>query len=411
MRTTSPARTTRQTTAMQAIRWILLAVLVFVAQAFAFVPQAFAEDLEPEGLEVLRRADAAVRAASAVRYDFEYLGTGVNRSRVAGMATLMRLESGRLAYRAEIGFALPPPGFEAHPRHFALASDGDLVWRRDDSARQLERASLSAKGGYLTRAFGFALLPQWQREEPFGVEMNDSEVVRHAGRTTLDGMECDVVFVGFSSDSGLGDQYFFIGREDGLPRRVMVVAPANSPGQPTWHFELRMSNLQRVDAAPRSVSLAAPDGYREIDVDRRAVEPGATAPSWRLAAADGATVDVEELRGMVVVLDFWASWCPFCIALLPATEELRADYAAADVAVYTVHIWDVAEPEPVLRARGIDLPILVNGDSVADLYKVGSTPTALVIGRDGRIVHRETGNTEDRDARLRAAIERALAGG
>ena len=385
--------------------------LAALAFTLSLVPATFADSHEAKGLDVLRRADAALRTARGLRYDFEYLGTGANRSRITGTATLVRLAVDRSAYRAEIAFALPPPGFAAHPRAFALASDGEAVWRRDDESRRLEHASLASMGSYLTRAIGFALLPQWHREAPLGIEMEGSETVRYAGRTRLDGVDCDVVFVGFDADTGLGDQFFTIGRADGLPRRVTMVAPAAGADLPTWHFELRLSDVRIVDTQASDMTLIAPAGHQTIEVDRRRIEAGAPAPTWELATPSGTSVSLTDLHGRVVLLDFWASWCPICTDLLPTTEAIHNDYAAADVAVYAVHIWDAAPPQPVLRARGVDLPILIEGDAVADLYKVGATPTTLIIGRDGRIVHREVGGDAARADRLRAMIERALAAG
>lgn len=392
---------------------LLLAMLGFVIGfGGGATPLAGSENKEPKALAVLERADAAIRQAGGIAYAFEYLGTGANLGRVTGTAAVRRIEnSRRLAFRAELDLAESPPGFDAHPRRAVIASDGHRVWRRDDIARRLERASLDEGGSYLTRAFGIVLLPQWPRDAPFGLEIDDSEIARHAGVTVLDGVECDVIFLRFSAASGLGDQWFSIGREDALPRRVTMVTPGLDADTPTWHFELRLWDVRTGEIDVGTLAPNLPEGYQMVDADRRSVTPGAASPDWRLETPEGTSVSSTDLRGKVVLLDFWASWCPFCTALLPGAAAIRNDYADREVAVYAVNIWDRGSPIETFRERGIDLPILIEGDAVADLYKIGSTPNAVVVGRDGRIVHREHGTTPERDARLRAAIDEALATG
>ncbi len=113
------------------------------------------------------------------------------------------------------------------------------------------------------------------------------------------------------------------------------------------------------------------------------------APDFTLTAIDGVTVRLSDLRGKVVLLNFWATWCPPCEAELPDLNALHRDYAEAQG--FTVVGIDMEEaPADVsafAEARGLIYPLLLDTDGVVtnDRFGVRSLPTSMIIDRDGVI--------------------------
>ncbi len=111
------------------------------------------------------------------------------------------------------------------------------------------------------------------------------------------------------------------------------------------------------------------------------------APDWALESLDGDRLTLSGLRGQVVVLNFWATWCPPCRNEMPAIEEVYRTYRDQGLAVMAIN---VQEAEQQTRAfvdeMGLTFPVLPDRDgSVSTIYRVTSLPTTFVIDRAGTI--------------------------
>jgi thiol-disulfide isomerase/thioredoxin len=140
----------------------------------------------------------------------------------------------------------------------------------------------------------------------------------------------------------------------------------------------------------------------------RPIHQGEPAPVFALPDVDHAqTLSLDGLRGQVVVLDFWATWCPPCVAMLPVMDGLHTRWASHGVAFLGVNSdgggATLAEIRAFLASHHIPYPVVVDDGSVGALYKVDSLPTLVVIGRDGRIRQSFIGYTTAR------TLDRALA--
>jgi peroxiredoxin len=145
------------------------------------------------------------------------------------------------------------------------------------------------------------------------------------------------------------------------------------------------------------VAPVAADPFRVQEMaDAAGIEPypfGLKAPPFRLPRLDGGRLESADLRGKVVLLSFWASWCAPCRAEFPAIERLQAAFPAGDFAVVGIAVADA--PEAIRRFLGERPPpfaILLDADKkVAEAYQAGGIPVAYLLGRDGRIVAGKTG--------------------
>ncbi|HYG66954.1 MAG TPA: TlpA disulfide reductase family protein, partial [Anaeromyxobacteraceae bacterium] len=132
-----------------------------------------------------------------------------------------------------------------------------------------------------------------------------------------------------------------------------------------------------------------------------------------LAGVDvaGRTVDLATLRGRAVVVQFWASWCEGCDAELAALVRLRDRLRGRRFDVVTVNYGEgPARIEQVLRARRIDLPVLLDRERrTAEAWGVRGLPTTFLVDAEGRVRASTFGATDFETGELAAALERLLA--
>jgi cytochrome c biogenesis protein CcmG/thiol:disulfide interchange protein DsbE len=117
--------------------------------------------------------------------------------------------------------------------------------------------------------------------------------------------------------------------------------------------------------------------------------PGFTLPRFNPPAGQPPTVSLRDLQGKVVVLDFWATWCPSCVRGLPEVEALYQSVDPSDVAVFAVNGEGKRDAQRLVKqfieARDYQLPILMDNGSVFDAFDVRGIPQTVIIDRTGRI--------------------------
>jgi len=113
-----------------------------------------------------------------------------------------------------------------------------------------------------------------------------------------------------------------------------------------------------------------------------APEVGAQAPDFALQNLNGETVTLSGLRGQVVLINFWATWCAPCREEMPAIE---ARYNRGGFQVLAVDFGENAQQvQGFLEEIGVDLPVLLDSDgSVQELYRVRGYPTTFIIDANG----------------------------
>jgi len=111
------------------------------------------------------------------------------------------------------------------------------------------------------------------------------------------------------------------------------------------------------------------------------------APDFTLKNAAGEPVSLKDFRGKVVVLHFWATWCPYCKRLQPGLETLYQTYKEQGLEVLAVSFNEDADADPQasLDKRGMTFNTLIKGGLVARQYQVSGTPTTFFIDRKGHL--------------------------
>ena len=122
----------------------------------------------------------------------------------------------------------------------------------------------------------------------------------------------------------------------------------------------------------------------------------APVPEPRLVGLDGRAHPLAEWRGKVVVVNFWATWCPPCREEMPAFVALQQELSAKGLQFVGIAIDDPVEVQAYLRRHPVNYPVLVGDASVpawADNLgnRLSALPFSVVLDRDGRQVHAQTG--------------------
>jgi len=120
---------------------------------------------------------------------------------------------------------------------------------------------------------------------------------------------------------------------------------------------------------------------------------GREAPDFTLPAAGGGRFSLSDHRGAVVLLDFFGTWCPPCVELVPAYVELQRRYADRGLVLVGVSDEDADTIRGFAKEHDVPYPLLTSfGAELPEPYtKILTYPTTLLIGRDGKIAHVQVG--------------------
>jgi thiol-disulfide isomerase/thioredoxin len=113
--------------------------------------------------------------------------------------------------------------------------------------------------------------------------------------------------------------------------------------------------------------------------------------TWTLQDADGAPYAMEQLRGKVIVLNFWKPTCHACTAQLPTIQGLADAFAGEDVTFLCVAVEDNGELALEAADAGLSVPYYTYEGDIPDAYEIPSVPATLIIDRAGRVVMKHAG--------------------
>lgn len=163
--------------------------------------------------------------------------------------------------------------------------------------------------------------------------------------------------------------------------------------------------------AARSATLAVVLSLVAWLSPAQAVEVGAPAPDFDLAAADGSRLALGDLRGRVVYLDFWASWCAPCRRSFPFMNALQANHAGKGLRVIGINL--DRKPEQALgflKETPAEFRILYDPAAQSPkAYGVRKMPSSVLIGADGRVIAVHEGFSDADAPAIEAQVVAALA--
>jgi thiol-disulfide isomerase/thioredoxin len=162
-------------------------------------------------------------------------------------------------------------------------------------------------------------------------------------------------------------------------------------------------------AAVVNAELPAPD----LSYELTKLDAPIPAPDFTLEDMDGKRHSLSDYRGKVIMLNFWATWCPPCRREIPSMESIYRDLGKSGFLVLAVNEFE--EPDHVFAYTGQlsvfpTFPILFDRDSaVSQAYKVKGLPTTVLIDTQGRIVYRAVGGRDFDHPEVRKTVRELLA--
>lgn len=134
------------------------------------------------------------------------------------------------------------------------------------------------------------------------------------------------------------------------------------------------------------------------------------APLFVRTDLQGRRIDLKALRGKVILLNFWATWCGPCRVELPQFQAWQNQYGSAGLQVVTISMDDDEQPiRAAVRKLGLDLPVIHGDDKLGTLYGgILGLPVTFLIDRQGRLVERREGaaNLPDLERKVQQLLGR-----
>ena len=131
------------------------------------------------------------------------------------------------------------------------------------------------------------------------------------------------------------------------------------------------------------------------------------AIAWQGKSVDGGTIhfDPQHLKRPAILL-FWATWCPYCEALMPYVQHVQDAAGKDKLDVYAIDIKEDGDPVKTLRERKLSFTLILDGDAIADQYAVRGTPGLFLVDTQGKVVYRRSGG--DAPEKVEAALREKL---
>lgn len=141
------------------------------------------------------------------------------------------------------------------------------------------------------------------------------------------------------------------------------------------------------------MALQQGGGQTVIQSAPEVVERGKPAPTFTSPSLAGSEIALADYAGDVIVVNFWATWCPPCKAEMPGINAFYEAYQDEGLVVLAVNAKEnEATVRPFIEASGFSFPVLLDpAGSVVNQYQVRSFPTTIVVDRDGVVQYIHTG--------------------
>ena len=434
----------------------LCAQIVVQGMPLGAAPPKVERKIDEKAKEIYDRAVAETAKLESLQFDAQLTLEGAG----AGKAFLPDELKGKNRYI--VRFVKPAADAKPStlPRHSirAVALDGPnegvVTVLHGGQALQVDAKKKSycvgTNGVEMLVGMATASCPDWFHGESGMMKRSEPIVLELAGTATIDDLECDVVKVVREVEFGVVDgeggeehamkmpmgEIIAFARADGLPRRFSMQPPAMGlevDGDEMPEMPMPVTTVFGLKANPKvddaMFSLAKPEGYEEVEFKMPgfgamegedaeggiappplAVKAGDAAPEFALKDLDGKEVTLASLKGKVVLLDFWATWCGPCKAAMPTIQKLSEEYKAKDVVILGVNTWEQKKDgaKDYMASKKYTYGCLLNGDDLAKAYGISGIPTLVIIGKDGKVVEIEVGLSDATGDGLRKAIDAAL---
>lgn len=254
--------------------------------------------------------------------------------------------------------------------------------------------------------------------------LSDSSYSYHMSEVVLDGKPCYLVDILGPTDENktMGirtiryEINLWIDKSDYLPVKYSVAIDLVQQQDTMYQYEECRLLVFEPEVDESRLTLAAVPAQVVLE-DYVPYEPpkklrrGTLAPDWSLPTLDGDTVRLADLRGKVVLIDFFYKSCAPCCAALPTLQSLHEKYKDKGLVVVGIDPYDDPEKDEMadfLSKRGVTYTVLFSGRDLPEAYHVYEYPTLFFVNRKGKIMKVQYGFSKDMESPIEKQLLKLL---
>jgi len=240
--------------------------------------------------------------------------------------------------------------------------------------------------------------------------IDNKHVFEYIGEDLINNISCYHVKMNTSPDNDSTDlmqilrieNNFWISKKDYIPIQYSVEYDILMNGDTMYQFSkdvLTKYELNNLNEEEENLNLSSIPSYISLKDYKPQKSPellstDTFAPDWTLVSLNDETLKLSDLKGSLVLIDFFYKSCYPCMLALPALQDLHEQYYDKGLRVIGINPYDTKEKNDIdvfLKNRGITYTVLLDGKDVANEYHVSSYPTIYIIDKEGKILHTQVG--------------------
>jgi peroxiredoxin len=164
-------------------------------------------------------------------------------------------------------------------------------------------------------------------------------------------------------------------------------AGSNAASRAPAYPYIELATLVRYEHVEAPVDLNSDEQFRAAMAGLEADDRKREHPEFTLKDLSGKTWTLADLRGKVVLINFWATWCPPCRKEMPDLESLYGRFESKGLVVLGISDEEAAKVEPFISERKVSFPVLLDpGRKVNEMFVVDGIPKSFVYDREGKLV-------------------------
>lgn len=208
--------------------------------------------------------------------------------------------------------------------------------------------------------------------------------------------------------------HLFIDRATGLPVGKFTRSRSNDMGKEVTNYynEESFRNYKTDQDNINAASSAIPEGYHQRNKPQEQtplLTPGTMAPDWTLYDIDDKKTSLSQMKGKIVLLDFFFVGCVPCMYTLAPLDRIYEKYKNKNFALLSISTRDNKKLVTAFKkAQLIKNKMYADGGEVANLYHVTGAPTLYFVDKEGKIASVTTGYTDDLEEKMTSLIDGLL---